>query len=139
MRLHFQRLNSEHAVVQFPVQIESYFPNYIIFVKHSEHQMAKHTSRNSSQRKLWPNIGDEHLEIIEAGPLDIPLTAKLPMHGSRLQQHPSLYPLAPVSSQYPCSQRAPTTQLSWKPPFFRVGNGSAFAACVCLVRQSPCP
>lgn len=30
-------------------------------------------------------------------------------------------------------------QLSWRTPFFRVGNGSAFAVCTCLVRQSPCP
>lgn len=65
--------------------------------------------------------------------------SKLPMHGSQLQQHPSLYPLAPVSAQYPCSQRAQTTQLSWRTPFFRVGNGSAFAACMCLVRQSLYP
>lgn len=65
--------------------------------------------------------------------------SKQPMHGSCLQQHPLLYPLTPVSSQYPCSQRAETTQLSWRTPFFRVGNGSAFAVCTCLVWQSPCP
>lgn len=134
MRLHFQRLNFEHVVVQLPVQIESYFPNYIIFVKHSEHKMAKHASRNTTR----PNSGDEHLEIIEAGPLDIHLMSKLPIHGSRLQQHPSLYPPAPVSLQYHCSQRA-QTKLIWRTPFFRVGNGSAFAACMCLMRQSPCP
>lgn len=39
----------------------------------------------------------------------------------------------------PCSQRAQTTCLSWRTPFFRVGNGSAFAACTYLAQQSPCP
>lgn len=46
-------MNFEHVVVQLPVQTERYFPNYIIFVKHSENQMAKHTSRNTSYRSLW--------------------------------------------------------------------------------------
>lgn len=39
----------------------------------------------------------------------------------------------------PCSQRAQTTCLGWRTPFFRVGNGSAFAACMYLAQHSPGP
>lgn len=52
------------------------------------------------------------------------LMSELPMHGFQLQQHLLLRPSAPVSSQHPHSQRARTTQLSWRTPFFRVRNGS---------------
>lgn len=75
--LHFQRLNFEHMIVQLLVQIESYFPNYIISIKDLENKMAKHTSRNTSYRSLWTNSTDDHLEITEVGTSDTDLMSKM--------------------------------------------------------------